>query len=203
MKTGMAVAAGLILLAANAGATDIAGKWGIGAAFLNSGFETSLIHGHSERTAWTLSLRFSGRSADPSLEAALGNPPLPTTARKFNTDTWQIGARPSLRRFTRPTSEFSPYGDVFAFFGHGRFHSGGGGVTRTDKNSTVSTGLAFGLEYFTHRHASVAVETDVTTLGWNRLTEGTTGPGVNGASTENAFFVDARLSPRLVLRAYF
>src|SRR5262245_51581645 len=118
MKTGMTVVAALVLLAAKAGATDIAGKWGIGASLFNSGIETSLIHGHSERTAWTLSFLLNGRSSDLSLTLIS---PVEITDQNRNSNTWRIGARPSIRRFTRPSSDFSPYGDWFAFFGSGRF----------------------------------------------------------------------------------
>jgi hypothetical protein len=202
MKSAMvAVVAmtGLLLAATNAGATDLAGKWGIGASVFSSGFETSLIHGHSDRTAWVFDVTFKGEARDLAFELNL------EPERDGNANNWGIAAGPALRRFTRPSSEFSPYGDVFASFEYASSHRGGVAVPQTDKRTGVVTGLAFGLEYFTRRHFSIAVDTDLLTLRWDRLTtsRGYSAPGQVESSTEDRWGAVAGLAPRLVLRAYF
>jgi len=195
----MAAMTGLLLAATNARATDIAGKWGIGASVFNSGFETSLIHGHSERTAWVFDVTFKGDARDLAFESNLG------PQRDGNANNWGIAAGPALRRFTRPSSEFSPYGDVFASFEYASSHRGGVAVPQTDKRTGVVTGLAFGLEYFTRRHFSIAVDTNLLTLRWDRLTtsQGFSASVLVQSSTENRWAAVAGLEPRLVLRAYF
>jgi hypothetical protein len=197
--SAMVAMAGLLLAAANAGATDIAGKWGIGASAFDSGFETSLIHGHSDRTAWVFDVSFKGTARDLAFESNLGS------QIDGNANNWTIVAGPALRRFTRPSSEFSPYGDVFASFDYGRIHRGGGAfLPRTDKVVGVETGLAFGLEYFTHRHFSIAADTNVLTLRWNRLTSHVTGLfGQTRDLTADGWAAVAALEPHLVVRAYF
>jgi hypothetical protein len=202
MKPAMALVAttaGLLLAAASAGATDIAGKWGIGASLFNSGFETSLIHGHSDRTAWVFDVFFRGTARDLAFESGLGS------QINSNANNWTIAAGPALRRFTRPSSEFSPYGDVFASFNYGRIHRGGDAfLPRTDKVVGVETGLAFGLEYFTRRHFSIAADTNVLTLRWNRLTSHAIGLfGQTRDVTQDGWAAVAAIEPRLVLRAYF
>jgi hypothetical protein len=201
MKSAMAVMAAvtvLLLAAASAGATDIAGKWGIGASLFDSGFETSLIHGHSDRTAWVFDVSFAGTARDLAFESSL------TPQRNGNTNNWVIAAGPALRRYTRPSSEFSPYGDVFASFEYQGAHRGGSTtLPRTDKRVGVATGFAFGLEYFTRRHFSIAADTNVLTLRWDRLTSHANVFGLIQDSTQDSWAAAAVLEPRLVVRAYF
>jgi hypothetical protein len=195
--SAMAAMAGLLLAAANAGATDIAGKWGIGASLFDSGFETSLIHGHSDRTAWLFDVSFRGSAQDFAFESNLA-PQI-----NSNASDWVLAAGPALRRFTRPSSEFSPYGDLFASFEYSGIHRGPPS-SRTFKRVGVATGLAFGLEYFTRRHFSIAVDTSVLTLRWNRLTiHATSLSGAFRDATEDLYTASAALEPHLVVRAYF
>lgn len=195
---------GLMLgLAGNAGAVDIAGKWGIGATLFNSGVETSLIRGHSDRTAWVFDVGFLVNTSDRTDEST-GQPNV--TA---NSDTWRVNAGPGLRRFFRPSSEFSPYADWFVSVSYLHDH---GETTAPPAQTTnesifgVGTGLAFGLEYFTRWHCSIAADTDVFGLRWDRDSargESAVIPGLVVKSTQNRFVTTLGIAPRLVVRAYF
>lgn len=192
----------LLLGASNAGATDINDKWGIGASVFNSSVETTLIRGVSDRTAWVLGLTFSGSNSDRTTQVSCPSCGFPLF--EGNANLVQIDAGPALRRFTRPASEFSPYGDLFVSFGYGRFRDGTGGSSFTDERVGAGAGLAFGLEYFTRWHFSLAAHTDVLTARWNRDTLRLTGSlGVLNHTTVDRFEAQASLAPRLVLRAYF
>jgi len=197
MRRTIAVLLGLVLGAANAGATDIAGKWGIGASVFSGGVETSLIHGHSDRTAWVFDVAFRGRNFDRTIEL------VPGPELTGNLNNWSVIAGPSLRRYTRPASEFSPYGDVFVSFDYAGDHLGYLGFSGTAKRAGLSTGLAFGLEYFTRWHCSFSAHTSVLTLGWDRQTFELGGFGLVRKTTADVFSASAGLAPRVEVRAYF
>lgn len=186
-----------LILAGEAGASDIKGKWGIGAGLFNNYGEVSLIQGHSERTAYVFDLSFGGRSSNYLLGEG---GPVPSQT-EGNSNDWRVNAGPRLRRFTRPSSEFSPYWDVYLATNYGRAHSSGG--QRNISTFGVSTGLGFGLEYFTRWHCSAAAHTDVLRIGWTRY------HSRSGAAPYVSEY-DARdgsasfgISPTLFVRAYF
>lgn len=194
----------MLLGAVNAGATDIAGKWGIGAALFNTGFETSLIRGHSNRTAWVFDVSLNGGSVDRTDKQSTSPDDV-----KINGNDWGISVGPSLRRFFRPESEFSPYGDLFVAGNYQRQHGestiGSSTSTSTNTLSGVETGLRFGLEYFTRWHFSIAADTDILSLRWDRFSQKQEQqlPAVQASATENRYAASFALAPRLLVRAYF
>ena len=206
MKTIAAVGLMLVLGASVAGAEDIKGKWGIGAALFNPGFESSLIRGHSNRTAWVFDVFLSGISDDRTDKATS------QLDVEHSTSTWAIGAGPALRRFFRPESDFSPYGDLFVFGNYQHRHDTAAAVgdplplqSSNSSNAGVSTGLRFGLEYFTRWHCSIAAHTDILQLRWDRFNDETEQPGVPAQSSthENVYRASFGIAPRLLVRAYF
>ena len=202
MTRAIVVLVAMLLGAPNAAATDINDKWGIGASVFNSSVETTLIRGVSDRTAWVLGLTFRGSNADRTTQVSCPICEIPP--EEGNANLVQIDAGPALRRFTRPASEFSPYGDLFVSFGYGRSRNGTGGSSLTDERVGAGAGLAFGLEYFTRWHFSLAAHTDVLTAHWDRSTFRFVGSlGAVNHTTIDRFVAQASLAPRLVLRAYF
>jgi hypothetical protein len=208
MKRRVLLMALMLLGSANAGATDIAGKWGIGAALFNSGFETSLIHGHSNRTAWVFDVSLSGAKSDRT-DQTTSQPDL-----EVSSNSWAIGAGPALRRFFRPESDFSPYGDLFVSGHYQHQHAEATGdpfITSQTINTSiagVSTGLRFGLEYFTRWHCSIAADTNILQLGWDRVSDKSEAlviglPPSQANTTDNRYFASFGVAPRLLVRAYF
>lgn len=199
MKGLVLLMALMLLGAANAGATDIAGKWGIGAALFNSGFETSLIHGHSNRTAWVFDVSLSGSTTDRT-EQAISLP-----ENKISLNSWGIEAGPALRRFFRPESDFSPYGDLFVSGRYQHTHREDSSPSQSLNHSIagVATGLRFGLEYFSRWHCSIAADTDLLQLRWDRTSDEFEVPGIHLSTTDNRYAVSFGVAPRLIVRAYF
>src|SRR5690349_3695636 len=91
----------LSLVARDAFATDVAGKWGLGAGFANDSAELSLIRGRSARTAWLFETRFTATTSTEK-SSGLGLPPGRLTRARV-----AAAAGPGLRRFLRPGEAFS------------------------------------------------------------------------------------------------
>jgi len=190
------VAAGLAPGRAGASPADIRGKWGIGAGVFGSETETSVIRGRSERSAWVVNLSFGGEAVDSRADGT----PLPGPY-EGNYNSWRVAAGPRLRRFTRPASDLSPYWDLFLASGYSRTHSSVGRRNSTAVN--VVSGLGFGLEYFTRWHWSVAADTRVLEVRWDRFrsTEGVEPLVLR--HTDHRYSTSFGLSPRLFARGYF
>lgn len=187
----------LVLSASGAGAVEIRDKWGIGAGLFSGGSELSLIRGHSERTAYVFDVVFGGSARDSRRETAGPTP----SELESNSNDWRITVGPRLRRFTRPSSEFSPYWDVFASTNYGRAHFSGG-----PRNSTTvgaSTGLGFGLEYFTKWHCSIAAHTSVFRVSWTRFRSRTGADPDVTISEDSVTSAELFIQPLLYLRGYF
>lgn len=197
MKTTMAVVACMVLGAASAGATDIAGKWGIGAAVFGGGGEVSLIHGHSARSAWLFDVFISQRSDETKFEQS---PPTPNENRGFVT----FLAGPGFRRFTRPGDAFSPYWDIRVRGSYARQRrTTSAQETNTITDSGVDGEFSFGLEYFTPWHFSVAAHTGLAQARWNHTTMEDVSSFSSAQRTTDAVTSSIGLSPVLYVRAYF
>lgn len=178
-----------------AGAVDIKDKWGIGAGVFNSPAEASLIRGHSNRTAWVFDLSFGGSVVDSKDEY-----PGSGTVSEYNSNDWRVVAGPRFRRFLRPSSEFSPYWDLFLSASFGRSHRSGP-VNRTSVG--LGSGAGFGLEYYTPWHFSIAAHTDVFEIRWDRSRRRAGLPPYENVETDRLYGGSFGLDPRLYLRAYF
>jgi len=189
MKRWLALATCVLLAAADAGAADIAGKWGIGAAVFNGG-EVSLIRGHSARTAWL----FDVGMQQESVEA------------EGHDDIVAVFAGPGVRRFARPGDSFSPYWDVRVRGGYLQAHDRGpsafGSFTNTTTSWAATGQFGFGLEYFTSWHFSVAVHSDLAQVSYEHRTETLTSTFTRRTS-QNSVASAIRLSPALYARVYF
>jgi hypothetical protein len=184
----------LLLCAPSAWATDIDGKWGIGAGLFNGGSEISLIRGHSERTAYVFDVQLAGDVEDNKLNYGAG------PDQQSNQNSWSVGFGPRLRRFTRPSSEFSPYWDLFMSTNYTRSHASG---DRNGHRWGLATGVGFGLEYFTPWHCSIAAHSGFARLAWDQYhSESGTAPNTFGIDQRN-FSVGIGIAPTLYVRAYF
>ncbi len=189
MKTLAAVFA-LMLIAGAAQAVDIQGKWGIGAVLFNGrGTETSLIRGHSNRTAWLLDV-----SVDQFESTGQGGGVF---------DQVRAAAGPRLRRYTRPAEDFSPYWDLWT---SGLYEKSQDGTIK-EWGAGVAGGVSMGLEYFTRWHFSVAVHSDLASGSWLERHYKVLSPYVYllGTHATTTHFQTATLGlrPQLVLRAWF
>ncbi|MBI1798039.1 MAG: hypothetical protein HYR74_13440 [Candidatus Eisenbacteria bacterium] len=178
-----------------ASAVDIEGKWGIGAGLFTGGGEASLIRGHSNRTAYVFDVRASGATDGESIRLS-GLP-----AVGGNSNQWLVGAGPTLRHFMRPEADLSPYGDVFVTGTYSHRHDSTG--PRNVHQWAVSTGVAFGVEYFTRWHCSVAAHSGLFRVTYADLKEDIgTAPGLESV-TDTRWSFDLGISPMLFARVYF
>src|SRR4249920_891510 len=129
-----------MLLGFDAQALEIKGKWGIGAGLFGNGFETSLMRGVSDRSLWALD--FQGRQVSQHLDTTLPG------ALDHRTD-WLVQAGPRYRRFFRPASSFSPYGDLFAAGFYRSSNQTGESIEAESTTWGAELGLAFRVEYQT------------------------------------------------------
>jgi hypothetical protein len=201
MKTTMAMVACMVLGATSAGATEIAGKWGIGAAVFGGGGELSLIRGHSARSAWLFDVFISQRSDELKAESIL--PSSPTVTQDLGALTFVAG--PGFRRFSRPSEAFSPYWDIRVRGSYARSRGETPSTqdidTRTD--SGVQGEFSFGLEYFTSWHFSVAAHTGLARAAFVHSTQEQATPTFNVRFTDDTVSSSIGLSPVLYVRAYF
>jgi hypothetical protein len=173
-------------------AADVAGKWGVGAGVFAGGGEVSLIRGHSQRTAWLFEVQVSGNSENYEAETiTLGG----VVSSDYNRNSLSVGVGPGLRRYTRPSSEFSPYFDVSIGGVYRRFHESGS----TSNAWGASAAFDFGLEYFTKWGFSVAAHTPVTTVSWvrDKRVDG------NFVQRSSEIRADVGVRPSLFVRGYF
>jgi len=185
----------LLVLAGTAGAIDIKGKWGLGVG-VGSGtsnlsvFETALIRGKTERTAWILDLSGNQYYQDDRIDST----------HQFNSmrRAVAISAGPRVRRFTRPQANLSPYWDVSL---HYNFQSDVG-QTLGSYSSGGEGGIAGGVEYFTPWHFTLAAHTNIFSLSINRswTRVGGVKSVVSHGWEERA---NLSISPQLHLRVYF
>ena len=199
MKAIIAVAVLALLGASSAGAVEIKDKWGIGAGVFGRGGEISLIRGRSERSAWLFDVAVSLRDDPVRIEYV---PPQPFTATTTNSNSVSILAGPGFRRFTRAGDDFSPYWDIHMRGRFDRQHRGGASSnTRTVAGAEGE--FAFGLEYFTRWHFSVAAHSSLLTLSWAHLNDRQFAPGFEYHSAGHSTGVSIGLSPVIYLRGYF
>jgi len=139
----------IVVLAAPAKAVDINGKWGIGAnLFDGKSDQVSLIHGHSDRTAWILDLAFLQTEDTGQGRGVLNR--------------LDLGAGPRFRRYLRPSEDFSPYWDGWISGIYQERHYQGSRIW----GAGVGGGFDFGLEYFTRWHCSAAIHSPVISGSW-------------------------------------
>ena len=194
MKTMVAVVVLMVLGASSAAAGDIQGKWGIGAGVIGHTGEVSLIHGHSARSAWVFDVAVSGHDVNSRRTFVVPVPFPPTSSG--NRNDFSILAGPGYRRFTRPAEEFSPYWDIHLRGSYAHEHSSGSG---NGKTYGANGEFAFGLEYFTHWHFSVAAHTSLVTLAWSHLSEHSS----FAEGTDNTASASIGISPSIFVRGYF
>jgi hypothetical protein len=195
---GLTVVA-LSLLARDAFATDVAGKWGLGAGFGNNDAEVSVIRGRSARSAWVFDAQASlqavkenGSSSDPLFRPG-GD----------SGSTISLEAGPGLRLFTNPSGDFSPYWDVFVHGDYFHRHDDRGGSIRLESYG-ADIGMAIGAEYFTKWHCSIAAHTDLFAARWEHVSQRQSIPLVVDISESgHTESFDFGVRPRLFLRAYF
>ena len=202
MRTMMTVCAWLILGATGAGAAEIQGKWGIGAGVFGGGGEVSLIRGRSERSAWIFDVGINQRYDESALTLV---PPAPGPGAPLDVRrSFSIAAGPGYRRFLRPSEPLSPYWDVRVRGRYARYSQNGYALEllRTDRG--VDAGLAFGLEYFTPWHFSVAAHSTLASIAWTRSADtrdifaGTKLHSVNDGES-----LSLGLAPVIFVRGYF
>jgi hypothetical protein len=183
------------VVAGEAHAVEIAGKWGIGAGVFSGGGEMSLMRGISDRTAWTFDLQIKQSDieiADTSL---------------FGTDRsiWSVTAGPGLRRFVRQDNDLAAYWGlaVDGIFSRFRFGDASGSTTQIQEGLGVAGRFDLGAEYATPWHFSVAAHSTVASLSWSRIkvqiqnASGTT----HALGHEQTFSFG--LNPALFARVYF
>lgn len=193
---GSVVVVVLLLAVRTAGATEIDGRWGLGAGLFNGGGEVSLIRGVSARTAWLLDASVQQNESSVESDQGLG----PTEAVQSG-GSFSLG--PRFRRFTRPQSEFSPYWDVYAHADYSRAHEALAADRITNETAGVSAGLEIGLEYFTRWHFSVAAHSGLLSFGWEHVRTEATSAVTAGEITGHTEFARLALNPVLFLRGYF
>jgi hypothetical protein len=206
MKRTLVLMAGLLLLLAMpARAMELDGKWGMGVAvqgLIGSYAEMSLIHGHSERTAYLIDLRLD--EGESHGRFTYSDPSTIPYDESENFNRQGLLAGPRLRRFTRPNSDFSPYWDVYAHGIYNRNHSYRGS-TSTAREYGADTGFALGAEYFTPWHFSVAAHSTLASFSWTHLTEDRVASyGLlysKYTSTRQSFSLG--VSPQMYVRVYF
>jgi hypothetical protein len=199
MKTAMAVIVCMVLGAASAGATDIAGKWGIGAAVFNGGGEISLIRGHSARSAWLFDVSIAQRSDQTTAESTPS-----ATNETIDLNSVRFLAGPGYRRFTRPNDAFSPYWDIRVRGSYAHAHRSSSTQETTSRTDSGAEGeFSFGLEYFTSWHFSIAAHTGLAQLTWIHSTTEDATPFSSAQRTTDSVSSEIGLSPVLYVRAYF
>jgi len=201
MKTTMAVVAGLMLGAASAGATDVAGKWGIGAAVFNGGGEISLIRGHSARSAWLFDVEIKQQSDETKFSSTFPGSLEETVDRGLVT----LLAGPGYRRFSRSNDSFSPYWDirVRGSYARSRATRSPSQDVSTHTDSGAEGEFSFGLEYFTPWHFSVAAHSGLARVRWIHSTVDLATTTYSTRTTGDMVSSSIGLSPVLYVRAYF
>jgi hypothetical protein len=117
---------------------------------------------------------------------------------------WDVTVGPRLRRFMRSGAGLSPYWDVFVNALASEWHSSGGfAVAEGEKSHGIGGGLAFGVEWETPWHVSVAAHSDFLTLQWEHSqTEITANNGTNREEGDS-YRTLLELAPGLFARFYF
>jgi len=195
---GLTVVA-LSLLTRDAFATDVAGKWGLGAGFGNNATEVSLIHGRSARSAWVFDAQFSAE--DFTTHSTTSNPLF--TGGDAGGSAIALEAGPGLRMFTNPDGDFSPYWDVFVHGDYFHEHDDANDSVRQERYG-ADIGMAIGAEYFTKWHCSIAAHTGLFTARWEHTSQKQNIPLLVDVSQDgHTESFDFGVSPRLFVRAYF
>jgi len=189
----------LSLLARDAFATDVAGKWGLGAGFANNATDVSLIRGRSARSAWVFDAQVSLQSV--TLHQSSVNPVFAPAGGRGSTIALEAG--PGLRLFTNPDGDFSPYWDVFVHGDYFHEHDDANGSVRQERYG-ADVGMAIGAEYFTKWHCSIAAHTGLLTVKWEHTSQKQNIPLLVDVSQDgHTESFDFGVSPRLFVRAYF
>jgi opacity protein-like surface antigen len=208
MKTLLIGIALFLAWAAPAVAADIQGKWGLGVGaggVIGTTPDLTLIRGRSHSSAWLLDLRFSGSNNDGTLTVSDTITTVPTNE---NSNSLFISGGPGLRRFLLPESDFSPYFDLSSFveYAHAHQFNGQPGAFVREDNSrwALGLGVAFGAEYFTRWHFSVAAHTGLATVRWASFDDKfETSPGFHADRHNSGASTAFGVSPVLALRVYF
>lgn len=201
-----------LVLASNAWAIDIDGRWGLGVGaggVIGTNSEFSIFHGHSKHTGWLLDFGISGTDHAESGSTTLSDTSSAVTiGNRANHNTVSAFAGPRVRYFSRPDASFSPYVDLFLQGSYGHVHDWSV-EGRRDTRSTYgfSTGLALGAEYFTPWHFSLAAHSTLVSLGWTHFREHREYDSPYGDIKNSTSGHDAgasiSLRPILFLRTYF
>ena len=203
---------GVLLLAIGvtpAFAIDIQGKWGLGvgaSGVIGTNPDVTLLYGRSNSSAWLFTVQFSGSNLNGDTTF-----PIDTTLSSpihNNQNQLFVGVAPGIRRFLRPEGAFSPYVDLSAggFYNHShQYLDQPGAFVRGEGNTWgLDVSCAFGAEYFTPWHFSVAAHSGLASVNWFS-THQTYEPS-NGATYEqksNGARASFGVSPVLALRVYF
>jgi hypothetical protein len=189
----------LSLLTRDAFATDVAGKWGLGAGFGNNATDISLIHGRSARSAWIFDAQVSLQSV--TLHQSSVNPVFAPAGGRGSTIALEAG--PGLRLFTNPDGDFSPYWDVFVHGDYFHEHDDLDGSIRQERYG-ADVGMAIGAEYFTKWHCSIAAHTGLFSASWQHVSLKQSLPLLGDIDQDgHTESFDFGVSPRLFVRAYF
>jgi hypothetical protein len=194
-----AVLAMLMGLTTTAQAVEIEGKWGIGAGLGNNFTDVTLMRGRSASSAWLFDLQLDQVEQSDKFHQ---EDPFFSNDATVNHNFWMIDAGPGLRHYTRATSDFSPYWDLFL---HGIYEHDHAFVVGS-RDVTIygaELGASIGLEYFTRWHFSAAAHTDIVSAQWlhRELSENDTFS--SQTITGHVQTTSVGISPRLFARVYF
>ncbi|MGH7742132.1 MAG: hypothetical protein ACRENS_08925 [Candidatus Eiseniibacteriota bacterium] len=209
MKTwpiGIALA---MFWAAPALAMDIDDKWGVGVGAggaIGTTPDLTLIRGRSHASAWLLDLQFSGANNNGNVLVTPDT--LSSISTTENSNLVSISGGPGLRRFLAPETDFSPYIDLSAFADYQHYHQYGdqpGYFMRDDRTQWgLGLGVAFGAEYFTRWHFSVAAHSGLATVRWSSGNDTyETSSAIRAERHNSGVSAGFGVSPVLALRAYF
>ncbi len=188
----------VLCLATPAPATPLEGAWGVGVRLFDYGGEVSLLRGVTDRTALLFDVSADQHEYDVSADDPADSP------YGHLSTTIDLNAGPRLRRFTRPEEDFTPYWDVFAHgtWARARSRYPGSGLD-TEDSWGVEGGFAFGLEYFTRWHCSLAAHSELLTVSWRHLRSTVDRSSTSIVTTGHDQSASLGLNPSLVLRVYF